>query len=727
MESSNKIETISLQRLKKHLGLDRKRITIKNDDSFYLVHNDNSSFYEEPLLSYIESGINCKFEEASIILISAPGATGKSEMTKNLSHKLNIPVFDLGRHDAVGANSFIGMLYKTVEPICMANILTELSNGKFTIIIDALDEGLTKAGPAPFDAFLKDIADIAKNSTGLPFILFGRTSVLEYATLYFDDNGVKTALLQIEPFTINMAESFINKYIKNKKNDFDYFDKSYRIVRDEILKRIKGFFNGENEIKSKTYERFIGYAPVLQSIAELLYKKDEVKGKINYIELQNQLIKDNEQSIKLINKIIENILNREHVKLLGDDKKDGLLGNDLFARRDKEFVNEVKAHAYGIDEQCIRLLYKCFGDNSFRANITQDKEFNKEYNNKVLEWFKEHPFRNNDTNKIINTVFEGYMLVRLMKNAFYNDSIVSYMRTIGYGSYMLYSLFTNNKEYTIIDYRFVPFLIESFQSLDRGTSRGKIEITSVDENNDNNNTTLEIDFTRDNDENSNERRFDEYTIRTIVPEDKTFIMPQVISNVLVDAEKLNVEMESMTTEMAAPVRIFAKTIEIHSKDIQFLSIGKEYNTIELECDCFTAKSNYGGKQTNYEFGDIDISIKSNNTIFFPFVKYRQGSFCENSNENDINYKYQKMRRIILHFHSHKGGELAKFKTKIDNRIGSTSIGKKVLEALKKHGIIETSGAWYLINKNKLDEFGIDFNKIRSTEINDKLRDFLNKI
>ena len=140
----NEVKTISLHKIKTLIGEKKERLEINQNEWFHIVNENNKDYYVEPLLSYIESGINSEYNQANIILISAPGATGKSEMTKNLSNELNIPVFDLGKHDAVGANSFIGMLYKTVSPMAMGKILTDLASNKYTIIIDALDEGSTK-------------------------------------------------------------------------------------------------------------------------------------------------------------------------------------------------------------------------------------------------------------------------------------------------------------------------------------------------------------------------------------------------------------------------------------------------------------------------------------------------------------------------------------------------------------------------------------------------------
>ena len=212
------IRTISLQKLTKRLGdeqgMPQVDINIKPNDSFNICKEKNEK-YIKPLLTNQLLPAGTDFDDAQIILISAPGATGKSAMTKYLSNTLNIPVFDLGKHEPVGSYSFLGMLYKTLETNDMVSMLSGLSDGRHSVIIDALDEGATKTGQGAFDSFLNDLAEIAFKSKGLPFVIFGRSSVLEYAALYLEEKNVKTVLLQIEPFTITQANEFIDKQMED--------------------------------------------------------------------------------------------------------------------------------------------------------------------------------------------------------------------------------------------------------------------------------------------------------------------------------------------------------------------------------------------------------------------------------------------------------------------------------------------------------------------------------
>lgn len=63
---------------------------------------------------------------------------------------------------------------------------------------------------------LDNIIKMASDSTEVPFVLLGRTNIIEIVTLYLEEKGVKLALLQIEPFTIESAKNFIDKHVSSE-------------------------------------------------------------------------------------------------------------------------------------------------------------------------------------------------------------------------------------------------------------------------------------------------------------------------------------------------------------------------------------------------------------------------------------------------------------------------------------------------------------------------------
>ena len=376
--------TISLYKLKNKLNdlkLDRFTYSLVDNSTLKLIDTSDPK-YVDPIFSVQSSSISgSSFDDATIILISAAGATGKTALTKNLSSTLGIPIFDLSEHDPVASNSLTGLLYNSMDLQDFSAYSQKLQTGKSVIIIDALDEGYMKTTVDGYYSFLDNIVKIASHAEGTPFILLGRTNIVEITTLYLEEHGLKTALLQIEPFTIDAAKEFIDKQVESDAKN--RYSDQYKAVRNYIVDAIGGFFKNQSEIGRKQYLQFIGYAPVLLAISTLLNRNS------NYFALLDDLKSSNKQNVELIISIIEEILRRDK-----EDKIDKLLLPQLLTNRDEEFRKKVFDNAYTPEEQCIRLLWKQL---HIKEDITivNDAYFDNEYNKEISSWVDEHPFLSN--------------------------------------------------------------------------------------------------------------------------------------------------------------------------------------------------------------------------------------------------------------------------------------------------------------------------------------------
>ena len=418
--------TISLFKLRNKLDafkLDRFTYSLTDNNSLKLIETPDPK-YVDPIFSIQSSSIEgSSFNDATIILISAAGATGKTALTKNLSSTLGIPIFDLSEHDPVASNSLTGLLYNSMNLADFSAFSQKLQAGKAAMIIDALDEGYMKTTVDGFYSFLDNIVKIASQAQGTPFILLGRTNIVEIATIYLEEQGLKTALLQIEPFTIDAAKKFIDKQVESKVQE--RFADQYKAVRDYIVDAIGGFFKNQSEINRKQYLQFIGYAPVLLAISTLLNKNS------NYHALLDDLKASNQQNVKLIISILEEILRRDK-----EDKIDKLLLPQLLTNRDDAFKKRAYDNAYTPEEQCIRLLWKQLHVKE-DISITDDAYFDNEYNKEISSWLDEHPFLSNG--KIQNVVFESYIISKLIKNPKYKDYVFQYLTGYTSNAYILFS------------------------------------------------------------------------------------------------------------------------------------------------------------------------------------------------------------------------------------------------------------------------------------------------
>jgi hypothetical protein len=357
-----KDNVISLFKLENELALNLRPFNpsqfINLRPSFRLDNAMNAK-YVKPNFSEIEGRFKNKITP-KIFLITAAGATGKSELTRYLSTKLSAPIFDLAVHTPVASNSLTGLFFETLGATGLAQFVRGLQNGENCMIIDALDEGYLKTTLDGFNSFLSEIAKLAKESTGTAFIILGRTQVLEHTWIYFEDLDIETSLLKLEPFTVDQAKEFIDKQIGEIK-----FDHHYQIVRDYIINSVEGFFKSDTEISKGGYNSFIGYAPVLLSISSLL------KNSSNYIALDKQLRKDDSRGVDLIISIVQYIIKREK-----EEKIEKVYLPNILNDRSKEFKEAIIQRAYSPQEQCIRLLsyvskqncsYKICDDNRFQT------------------------------------------------------------------------------------------------------------------------------------------------------------------------------------------------------------------------------------------------------------------------------------------------------------------------------------------------------------------------
>lgn len=297
-----------------------------------------------PVLSVVNEYSPCNIKEASIILIEAVGASGKSELTKKMSHWLKCPIFDLGQTKVVGMNSLTGLLPKRMDRKESFEFMDNISRGRSTLIIDALDEGYMKTNNQGYLDFLDDVLSLNPQKS-CPIVMLGRFNAVELAANFFFDKKIDFVTLQIEPFTLAQATEFIDKAVESLAKL--RYETIYKDTRDYILKTIDGFFKDQSSIKNHASERFIGYAPVLQSIAAFF---DE---HTNYRVVLDEMKEKNIKSVQLIVDIIERILKRDR-----DEKVQPILLKGMLADRDSDFRKKVLDQVYDFDEQCARVLYK---------------------------------------------------------------------------------------------------------------------------------------------------------------------------------------------------------------------------------------------------------------------------------------------------------------------------------------------------------------------------------
>lgn len=709
---------VSLYKVMSRLGFESKEerpyIRIKESDSFYYKDEDKDGLiikYVQPPMSQIPTTKGMTpYQEAEVILISAPGATGKTAMSEYISFMLKIPILNLGFHEAVGANSISGLIMTQVEKEDIFKYHSGLSNGSCAMVIDGLDEASIHITQDSFEAFLKDVAFFAKDSSGLPFVILGRPSVMEDAALALEeDNGVKVSLLQIEPFTVEKAMMFIDNQLP--KDYVQRYEKQYKEVRDYIIEQIGGFFRNESEMNKRLFEHFIGYAPVLQSISNLLNEK------LDYHKLLDELKENRKQKIELLIDIVRRVLSRERKKICDEVLPQLFDGNYSI-----EFKKTVEEKCAKEDEQCERILCRVLNKEVFFP-ITGDKKFDERYNEKVSEWMKNHPFLKGNEKKIQNIVFESFIIANFIENPRNQKNVLDYLSKTDSGSYLLLDIYStiNRDEIHETSHLFFPYLYKSFKALDHPNDIGITEIISDDDTN--GNVCCYLNFCR-------KALEYEYDFVFKMSKEDVLRIPSPTSSLVVDAP-IRVQFYENKVDIQAPVTITCKGIDISTKDVLFSTPTATNGIVVFACDDFTAQCSDGSmpslifrtpKENNR------FIVLANATLYYPFSSYSHPIQNISTSRNQINVAYQKLRRMMLMFRAHNKGSLARYCSKIDNRIGRSELGKTIIQKLMSKGVLSSDGLLYYINSDKFAEvLGMKYDDFRSSTVNEKTKTFIESL
>lgn len=719
--SEKYLEPVSLWKIMHQLGFENDEaneiIEIGKNESFYYVTKDDSNYnenYVEPPFVRIDTfNKPVPLNEADVILISAPGATGKSALSAYLSNRMGIPLFDLSKHNAVASHSLFGLFIDNLTTEDFTHFKDGLSHSKFSMIIDGLDEGEIRAGSTvAYENFLDDVVKIAKKAEGTPFIMLGRYQTVMDTAFYLECNDVRVLCLQIEPFTLRQAEDFIDKVMENR-NSAIRFEQSFRDVRRFIINQIEGFFRGDGDVKKQSFSRFIGYAPVLMAIAALL---DERK---DYNKLLQELKDEQKTNIDLVISIIEKILYREQGKV-----RDNALPQ-ILENYDKQFSSEIIEQTYGIEEQCARLLHYVL-HKDYIHSISDKEGFNHIYNEKMEECLKNHPFldpRGMGNPQIQNIVFESYIVARLAHESRYIEVILEYLSKSKGGSYLLFDFYDKlSGEDRKLDYRLIAYLFDSYRALDTASEMSSMELISTTLEEEFLEAHCELTFYREGQTEDSDKEFE-----TDIPYDGVLSLPSLLRGLNVDIP-LPVVCNTPRLDIKPPMNIHCTEMRITSGDIVISSNGSN-DTALISCGSFTALQNSGNiphVKNRVDNTDTKILvIRSNNRAEYPFSEYWKANTIVSRDDRDIVDKYNKLCRTIILFRSFGKESMARIQDKIHCRICNTKIGKAVVDKLISSRIIYKQGIMYVLNIDEMNrQLGMSYNDIHSGEINEKTRAFL---
>ena len=164
------------------------------------VNEGLDTFREAPIALSTELSANSDPERSSILLVSAPGAVGKSTLARQIAYATGAVYLDLATAEPVGGNTLSGGLVRS-------GLFSKWEDQSTAVIIDGLDEARLRVTQEALQAFLYDVAELSKGRE-LPTVLFGRTGAVQDTWLVLVDSDVELAVLEIGYYGAEAAVDF---------------------------------------------------------------------------------------------------------------------------------------------------------------------------------------------------------------------------------------------------------------------------------------------------------------------------------------------------------------------------------------------------------------------------------------------------------------------------------------------------------------------------------------
>ena len=662
-----------------------------------------------------------------VIIISAPGAVGKSTLGQAIAWNKKALFWDLAKGDEVGGASFDGMILNTLEGGNTEHFFEWMSSGLMFVIIDALDEGRIKVNENTFRRLLENISSRAQGSQGTCFVLLGRTHIAEEAWLVLKEAGTDAAIYAIEPFNRDQA----NQYIANKVSS--HHSQAFLECRDLIFDQLNQAVGGN--LASDSVD-FLHYPPVLDVIAKLLERESNphrLRTEISSGEAKTQ-----GNSADLLQQVIVSILHREQEEKLTRNIEPVLKS----ANSSGEPIGT--GSLYGNDEQCTRLLNSVLNVNVVATPESLPEMVRASYESAVGTFLPEHPFLQG-IDRFANTVFQSYLYAWALKGHYGSQikQLVTqellkreHLPTRLLADFYFTGTPLNSNGPVEIHPSHLGLLYDSLISSESTHSRVRLNVDGPDA----------IDFEADEDELVG----GEFEIwsdfgNEMVPRPIPFTLQLNEDSVL-----------SFSRSIRDASLIVPCTVELGDSDLEFQlgpSVYINSNTIRLKSNSLIVRGESilpADREPNdlvqleaRHFESVGLNGPPAITVYtpetfhvawpeaeqFPWNPYRlERSHVLSHFDDAMNHVYRRFKRIAVEFRSHSRGGLARSRQKIDTRrVLKGEVGRALLGRLTDDGILmlREGGSRYFWNPTEADRLlGVTWIDLRQGQIPDALREYL---
>ena len=399
-------------------------------------------FFVEPLLLSLEQQ-----PKASVTLISARGAAGKSKAAVEIARRLQAPLWRLEKDRAVSGTSLEYVLAQYLGSHAVEDELRRRPSP--LIVIDSLDEARSRVSGVSWMEFTQSL--IRLSGSNLRYVLFGRERTLEDLWVALDQGGLSISWWEISHFAPSQCTEYVDGVVRKRDSAADTTTAEYSSARDAILKSLRGAAEGSDT------DAFVGYPPVLDAVAALLIRRPNLLAIRSRFEDPQAV---SEGRIRLLGEILERLLRRDQEKALP-------LAIDLNLDPDE---------VYSPVEQVGWLCHALEGADPPDFGYIADSTVRVDYAQRISQFADDHPFRS--AGKWASPVFEAYVASREFDNSTFADERLI---EIGHKSGLLYD-FVSLKGDLAIDERQFAALHASIAAAEWVESTASISIDQLNHN-----------------------------------------------------------------------------------------------------------------------------------------------------------------------------------------------------------------------------------------------------
>lgn len=389
-----------MQFLQSEFSTEALALETRNENFALTLRSTTPTGWVEPEISWDQPDPGSP--ASPILLISAAGAMGKTFTSMAIADYLQAPRLDLSQL-TVGQDTHLGVLTRALTPRSYGLLAQSLTEGKASLIIDALDEAPLRSGERAFFAFMESLAEDAK-SFEVPkhqYVVLGRPQTIDLFRELCVSLGVNTTNVTLNSLSLNSSLDLIAKEIERISLSPVHIShpESSRDYWKEYLFQLGSMLLHEPDFRANQWPQvsdFIGYPPVVCAIAPMLDESNYLKSKKDLQNTPPGLA----SRATVLTKIIQDLLARE------TDKAQQQLGQAFAGEIEPTIIKTF----YGYEEQIARILNELGVPMMDALPASLPDHLRGKYEGLLDSFIADHPFLNGKTNQgPRNVVFSDHL------------------------------------------------------------------------------------------------------------------------------------------------------------------------------------------------------------------------------------------------------------------------------------------------------------------------------